>query len=30
MILLLLLKAGLDTWRGEMWMLNGVDVLDIP
>ena len=30
MIHLLLLKAGLDTWRGEMWMLNGVDVLDIP
>lgn len=30
MIHLLLFKAGLDTWRGEMWMLNGVDVLDIP
>lgn len=30
MIHLLLLKAGLDTWRGEMWMLTGVDVLDIP
>lgn len=30
MIHLLLLKADLDTWRGEMWKFNGVDVLDIP